>query len=118
MISLLRSARQLANRSSTDVSFGVLRSLTTQADTFFTTTAAASASPPFSWTTETELHHHRSAELDHPRAASTQFSTLVGYHAMLPETAAAVAQLSVNYPLSTPTWDLPEFGISSEMIGT
>ena len=104
MLSLLRSTRQLANRGAADVPF-LLRALSTQADSFLSTIPTYSfgmfPEQPQLTTPQTQVQF-------------TPLSSLLGFHALLPETAQALAQLAVAAPQPMA---LPDFGTDIEMIG-
>ncbi|KAL4535127.1 hypothetical protein Ndes2526B_g06037 [Nannochloris sp. 'desiccata'] len=88
MISLLRSARSLAARGTADVPFW-LRSVATHADGVW---PAAFILPPIPSST-TGTSPILSQALTPPQIC---ISSLMGFHALLPETAQALKQLSLN----------------------
>jgi large subunit ribosomal protein L34 len=87
MISFLRSARSLTARGATDVPFW-LRTVTTQADGVWPPSAFILSSSTTLSPLETQLQ-----PLTPPQAS---ISSLMGFHALLPETAQALEKLSTN----------------------
>ena len=89
MISLLRSARPLAARGTADIPFW-LRSITTHAD---------GVSWPSAFTPPSEASSPSTSPLEVMNTLTppqTSISSLMGFHALLPETAQALNQLSLN----------------------
>lgn len=105
MLPFLRSTQQLANRGAAVEVPLLLRALATQADAFLSTIPRNTPS--------SVLNQPQTGNMQSP-VQMTPLSSMLGFHALLPETAQALAQLAVAQPEPI---GLPDFCPDIEIMG-